>query len=183
MIKKILLALVIIVPATWICLTIYVMVTDDLHGLMICSTSDEAYRIPKSVCEYYTLHFRGTKDDIAQLEKGIGISVVFGDEKKRAKFLNFLLDKGANINLVSPLHGSTPLHAAVLHNDPELVKFLLEHGADPTIRSSRHNLSFKEFDNMTPLEMLNQMEKNRPGLTDRSKVKQILEAKINPAPK
>lgn len=178
MIKKILLALVIIIPATWVGLTIYVMVTDDIEGLMICSTTDY-YRIPSSVCEYYTLHFRGTKEDIAQLEKGIGISFVFSDKKMRAKFLNFLLDKGASINLVSPLDGGTPLHAAVIHNDPELVKFLLDHGADPTIRSGKHNLSFKEFDNMTPLEMLNKMEENRPGLTDRSKVKQILEAVPN----
>ena len=165
MIKKILLALVIIIPATWIGLTIYVMATDDLEGLMICSTSDEAYRIPKSVCEYYTLHFRGTKDDIAQLEKGIGISFVFGDEKKRATFLNFLLDKGANINLISPLDGMTPLHAAVFDNDPELVKFLLDRGADPTIRKGKGFSSATNVDNMTPLEMLNKMEENRPGLT------------------
>ncbi len=182
MIKKILLALVIILPVTWISLAIYVMVTDDLEGLMICSTTDYS-RIPKSVCEYYTLHFRGTKKDIAQLEKGIGISFVFGDEKMRAKFLSFLLDKGANINLISPLDGMTPLHSAVLDNDPELVKFLLDRGADPTIRKGKGFSSASKVDNMTPLEMLDKMAELRPEMTDRSKVKQILEAKINPAPK
>jgi hypothetical protein len=175
-IKKTLLAIGIIVPVSWVGFTIYAMSTFNLEKLIICSTSDGAYRIPKSVCEYYTIHFRGTKEDIANLEKGIGLTFALNDTKN-TKFINFLLEKGANINLVSPLDGTTPLHAAVLLNEPELVKFLLDHGADATIRKGKSYSSFAEFDGMTPLEMLIKMEQNHPGQTDRNKVKALLEVK------
>jgi hypothetical protein len=174
MIKKILLALVIIIPAAWIGLTIYVMVTDDLEGLMICATSETACRIPNAVVEYYTLHFRGTKEDIASLERGAGLSFVLGNSAMRSKFLNFVLEKGISISKANPISGYTPLHAAVTLNDPEMVKFLLDHGADPTIRKEKNQNSLPEFDNLTPLELAEKMSRNRPE-TDRSKVKQILE--------
>jgi hypothetical protein len=175
-IKKIVLAIVIIAPVSWVGFTIYAMTTFDIETLMTYATSDDNCRIPycNKPVEYYTLHFRGTKEDVAKLEQGIGLSYVFSDSKKRSTFLNFLLDKGVNINKVSPLDGTTPLHAAVLQNDPELVKFLLDHGADPTIRKAKDNSSFTEFDNMTPLEMLEKMVQNRPELAARSKVKQVL---------
>ena len=43
----------------------------------------------------------------------------------------FLLDHGANVNANGG--GYTALHAAILRNNPALVKALLEHGADPNI--------------------------------------------------
>ncbi len=175
MIKKIVLALVILLPASWIGLTIYVMVTDDLHGLMICATSETACRIPNGVVEYYILHFRGTKEDIADLEQSVGLSVVFNDPQKRAKFLHFLVEKGINVNKVSPL-GYAPLHAAAgAYNDPELVTFLLAHGADPTIKTKKSKAP--ELDNLTALELVEGMSRSKPEI-DRSKVKKILEEHI-----
>lgn len=173
MIKKILLALAIIIPAAWIGLTIYAMATDDLEGLMICSTSDTAYRIPKGVCEYYMLHFRGTKEDLANLEQRAGLSFIFSDPKKRAKFLHFLVEKGINVNKVSPMTGFAPLHIAAASDEPELVMFLLAHGADPTVKT--RDLRAPEFDNLTPLELVEGMSRSKPEI-DRSKVKKILEA-------
>lgn len=177
MLKKILLAIVITIPIAWSGLTMYFMATDDLEGLMICATSDTACRIPISVVEYYTLHYRGTKEDIANLEEGAGLSFVFGDSEMQSKFLNFLIEKGANVNKVSPLDGATPLHGAVLFNDPELVKFLLERGADPTVRKEKGASSFAEFDNLTPLELARTISRNKPEI-DRSKVIQILEEHV-----
>lgn len=177
MIKKTLLALAIIIPASWIGLTVYFMVNDDLEGLMVCATNEIACRIPDGVVEYYILHFRGTKEDIDELERGSGLSFVFGNRERRTKFLNFLLEKGINVNKISPIGGYTPLHGAVLDNDPEVVKFLLDHGADPTIRKKSYS-SFTEFDNLTPLELAQAMSRNRPEI-DRSKVKQILEEHSN----
>jgi uncharacterized protein len=46
-----------------------------------------------------------------------------------------LLDKGANPNDLGI--GYTALHAAILRSDPELVKALLAHGADPNIRMTK----------------------------------------------
>ena len=179
MIKKILLALVIIIPTSWVGFTIYALTTFDLETLMIYSTAD-ASRIP-GVVEYYTLHFRGTKEDIANLEGRNGLSFVLGNNETQAKFLNFLLEKGINVNKVSPIDGATPLHSAVLLNDPELVKFLLDRGADPMIRKEKGGgpASFTEFDNLTPLELAHALSRNRPAI-DRSKVKQILEEYAKP---
>ncbi len=178
MIKKILLALVIIIPTSWVGFTIYALTTFDLETLIIYS-ADDASRI-SGVVEYYTLHFRGTKEDIANLEGRNGLSFVLGNSETQAKFLNFLLEKGINVNKVSPVNGYTPLHSAVLLNDPELVKFLLDRGAEPTIRKEKGggSASFTEFDNLTPLELAEKMSRNRPE-TDRSKVKQILEEHSN----
>jgi len=46
-----------------------------------------------------------------------------------------LLDKGANPNDMGI--GYSALHAAILRSDPELVKALLAHGADPNIRMTK----------------------------------------------
>ncbi len=186
MIKKILLALVIIIPASWISLIIYFMVTDHLPGLMICATSETACgHIPNGVVEYYILHFRGTKEDIADLEQGVGLSVVFNDPQTRAKFLNFLVEKGINVNIVSPMTGYAPLHIAAASDEPELVTFLLAHGADPTIKTKKNDAP--ELDNLTALELVEGMSRSKPE-TDRSKVKKILEehankVKVNSSPK
>ncbi|MBI3561656.1 MAG: ankyrin repeat domain-containing protein [Gammaproteobacteria bacterium] len=177
MIKKVLAALVIIIPVSWIGFTVYALTTFNLETLMIYSTHGDACRIPhcESVVEYYTLHFRGTKQDIADLEQGAGLSFVFGDSETRSKFLNFLIEKGINVNKISPIDGATPLHGAVLFNDPELVKFLLDHGADPNMRKEKNVNSLPEYDNLTPLELVDVMSRNKPEI-DRSKVKQILVA-------
>lgn len=51
------------------------------------------------------------------------------------KVAQFLLDKDALPNSASG--GFTAMHAAVLRGDPELVKALLSHGANPNVRISR----------------------------------------------
>lgn len=45
----------------------------------------------------------------------------------------YLLQHGADINASSP-DGITPLHGAVMFNQPRLVLWLLDHGADPNPR-------------------------------------------------
>lgn len=54
----------------------------------------------------------------------------------------FLLGQGADPNAASP-DGITPLHGAVMFNQPKMARWLLEHGADPNPR----------FDGQTPLAM------------------------------
>jgi len=46
--------------------------------------------------------------------------------------LKLLLDRGADINLVAP-DGMSPLAIATYHGNLEMVRFLLDHGADPFI--------------------------------------------------
>jgi ankyrin repeat protein len=71
-------------------------------------------------------------------------SVVLAAHSGFTEFVQFLLDKGANVN--SDKAGFTALHEAIMRRDEKLVKILLDHGADanapvrtwtPTRRSSR----------------------------------------------
>ena len=41
------------------------------------------------------------------------------------------------INHYVSYSGFTPLHYAILYDDAELVKYLLDHGADPTLENNR----------------------------------------------
>lgn len=59
----------------------------------------------------------------------------FGSKKKGAynkALVVYLLDKGANVNARNRAM-QTPLHYAVLTQDLELFKLLIEHGADPSL--------------------------------------------------
>ncbi|WNB93775.1 ankyrin repeat domain-containing protein [Bacillus sp. NEB1478] len=52
------------------------------------------------------------------------------NKKNRSEMLGLLLKHGANINEKQG-GGWTILHQAAHHNDPEMLLFYLEHGADP----------------------------------------------------
>jgi Ankyrin repeats (many copies) len=47
--------------------------------------------------------------------------------------VRWFLDRGLNPD-VAPFLGQTGLHLAILHQQPEVVRLLLERGADPSIR-------------------------------------------------
>jgi hypothetical protein len=66
------------------------------------------------------------------------------------KAMKWLLDNGANINLQST-NGFTPLHWAVLSNNPEKVDFLLHQGVDESIYNKNGE---------TPLELAKKTNKN-----------------------
>ncbi len=47
--------------------------------------------------------------------------------------MRWFLDRGLNPD-VAPYLGRTGLHWAIMHSQPEVVRLLLERGADPSIR-------------------------------------------------
>jgi hypothetical protein len=53
----------------------------------------------------------------------------------RVEIVDLLLDKGAKVNAIRPDSGGTVLHAAAAVGHGDVVKRLLEHGADPKITS------------------------------------------------
>ncbi len=54
----------------------------------------------------------------------------------------YLLEKGAEVNAGDG--SSSPLHGAVAFNQPDMVAWLLDHGADPSV---------KNYDGKTPVEL------------------------------
>jgi ankyrin repeat protein len=61
----------------------------------------------------------------------LGLAAFFGHRK----IVEYLLDAGADVNQVADnALKVAPIHAAVSNGDIEIVKLLLEHGADPNAR-------------------------------------------------
>lgn len=66
---------------------------------------------------------------------------------------DYLHECGVNLNAASP-EGITPLYGAVMFNQPQMVRWLLNHGADPNPR----------YEGKTPLTMA--LELNQPELIE-----------------
>lgn len=119
----------------------------DIEEVIICSINNESHLIPSNVCELYLHEYRGAKDDIALLKKRSGLSFVFDvvDKNKRTQLLDFLLLKGSDIDGLSNVDGLTPLHAAILLNDIELLNYLLMNDANPLVKDRDNSLTSKQF--------------------------------------
>lgn len=141
----------------------------DIEDVAICAIEDDTHHIPSSVCEQYLFQFRGTSDDIEYLESRSRLAFFFEveDTEMRRRLMSFFLDNGLSINEASAIDGLPPLHAAVLMNDPQLVEFLLEHGADATQKDERHELTASGY-----LDLLKQKNPER----DWSQVAERLES-------
>ena len=77
--------------------------------------------------------------------------------------MSFFLENGLSVNQPSAIAGYPPLHAAILMNDAGLIDFVLEHGADPTQKDQRHELTAPGF-----LELLKRKnpERDWPQVSD-----------------
>jgi ankyrin repeat protein len=68
-------------------------------------------------------------------------ALVFASMCGQLEIVRFLVSRGVNVNANPP--GShwtaTPLHTAAIQGQAGVVKFLLESGADPTIKDARHH--------------------------------------------
>jgi hypothetical protein len=137
--KRISLSIVVVIPLAWIGLTIYMLSKMSITEIIVCTIDKDAYRIPQSICEWTLVNYRGTPEDLDDLDKNSGLSFVIEDEK----LLRFFIAKGAPVNKRNH-QGYTPLHSAIIQNLPGSVKILVEHGADKNL---------KDKDGRTPLEL------------------------------
>ncbi|XOZ33641.1 hypothetical protein ACMDCT_15775 [Halomonadaceae bacterium KBTZ08] len=165
--KKIAVSLIAIVLTLYATLMVWYLETSNIEYVSLCVTHPEGDYVPQPVCEYYLFNFRGTEEDIEFLEQGNGLSFFFGveDRQMRRRLMRFFLEQGISIHQPSEVHGLPPLHTAVLMNEPRIVEFLLENGADPDQRDLKHELTVPEYVDL--LRGKNPQE-------DRSKIEQIL---------
>lgn len=145
--KKIMLPLIVIIPLLLIAFGFFSMSKGNIEDIIICSINDESHYIPSDVCEYYLLNHRLTGEDIKYLENGAGLAFLFDipDKSKRNIFLQHFILKGVSVDTPSRIDGYPPLHAAIINNDPELVKFLLKNGANPNQKDKNQKLTAEEF--------------------------------------
>ncbi|WP_442894581.1 ankyrin repeat domain-containing protein [Bradyrhizobium sp. AZCC 1588] len=74
-------------------------------------------------------------------------ALVFASMCGQTRVVRLLLDRGTNVNANPP--GShwtaTPLHTAAIQGQAIVVELLLQRGADPTLRDSRHQSTAIEW--------------------------------------
>ena len=149
----------------------YVVISQDIESLLICSDKPGVYKIPfgKNVCRAYLFNFRGTPEDIATLQKGIGASFVTGGESplpERERVLKYLIGKGLDVNQID-MHGMLPLHGAVVLNSTDELEMLLRNGARPNLKDKRTG--------GTPLELAIKLKAKSKEPEKRQAVVSILE--------
>lgn len=143
------------------------MSSADIEDVIICSADTGSHYIPSSVCKYYLHNFRANKDDVSYLQSRSGLNFIVNMPEKTDKkdLINYFLSKGLDINKPSKIDGLTPIHAAILLNNPDIVKLLIKHGASLTTLDERLKL--------TPLQFANDLASKNPAI-DRSAVIALL---------
>ncbi len=144
--KKLIISLLII-PVSIIGLAIYALETFTIDDLIVCSSYDDAYYIPSSTCEYYLKNYRANEEDIKYLESGFGLGFItaIDDSEKKYRLMDFFISKGLSVNSKSKADGLTPLHSAIILNDPKLVEYLLSKNADPLQTESNHGMTAYQY--------------------------------------
>jgi ankyrin repeat protein len=75
---------------------------------------------------------------VLQAAAGVGwrAEVSRGRDRDAIETIKLLLARGADINQANQA-GDTPLHGAAVRGSPDIVAFLLQHGANPELRNAR----------------------------------------------
>lgn len=114
--------------------------------LVICAAQDDAFHIPKPACRFYFDHFL-SEENAKQLEAHAGLAYAFeiSNMADRYAIVDKLISLGVDVNGASKIDGLTPLNAAILLNDPPLVKLLLDRGADPSHKGRPNGFNATEY--------------------------------------
>jgi hypothetical protein len=182
MFKKFVVPLLLLIIAGYVGLSWFQLKTSNVADLVLCSADRGGIYIPDSACFWYLTSYRNDAEDLDQLSKSGGISFILGvyqpskqggniseftDSNQRIlKIADYFIDKGIAINRIDEIDGLTPLHKEILANNPKLVKYLIDKGADLSIKERNSDL--------TPLQFAKVLaDKNKD--IDRSEVISLLE--------
>lgn len=127
-----------------------------METLIIKSCSDESSALEQKCAQWALFAFHGSPKEIKSLQDSRGLNFIVSFPAERSIIiLNWLLDKGADINTITPSDGLTPLHSAIVQNSSDLVALLVQRGADLSIEETKRGMTAREL-----LEML-EPEKER----------------------
>jgi hypothetical protein len=136
----------------------YAITKQNMTVLVSCADGENTYAVVQKFCKAYLWHFRGSAEDMKELEFNGGADYVLRGTapfSEREALLRHLISKGLNISQKKQVNGwgFTPLHSAVLGlNEPELL-LLLRLGARTDIQDDH----FKR----TPLELAQHLQQTR----------------------
>jgi len=109
--------------------------------------------------------------DVLNAILGLAYSGAFDTDKVLEK-ADYLLNNGIDINSHSSF-GVTPLHTAIMMNEPEVVSYLLERCADPGVPTS---FGHDPTGQVNAIEFAFFMEKEKPHM-DFSRIFELLESR------
>jgi len=114
--------------------------------LIICATTNDAFRIPKKACRLYFDKLTDASS-AKQLDDSAGIAFAFAndDVQERSAVIERLITLGADPSGISKIDGLTPLNAAILLNDPQLVQLLLDHDVDRHKPDAANHLNAADY--------------------------------------
>ncbi len=182
MVKKLIASLLLIIVVGYVGLAWFQLKTNNVADLILCSVDRGGVYIPDSVCYWYLTSYRNDTEDLDQLSKNGGLSFILGVyqssgqgeehseistyNQRALKIADSFIEKGIEISKIDEIDGLTPLHKEILANNPKLVKYLIDKGADLSIKEKNNNLTPLQF-----AELLTNKNKD----IDRSEVISLLE--------
>lgn len=138
--------------------------------LILCTLNEGGILIPSKFCEYYMYNYRDIESDVNQLSSGAGLSFILEgkDDKKKYEIAEFYILNGLDVNGVNHSGGYdlTPLHGAVLDNNTDIARFLLNHGASKSIAAPTIS--------MTPVELANSLQEKEPSVDRREMIQMLM---------
>ena len=90
------------------------------------------------------LWFESNKFDLDGTDSEGRTSLYIAARNGHYNITQYLVLKGANINIIESKTHSTPLHSAAYYGHGEIVQFLIGMGCDCTIRNKYNNLAYQE---------------------------------------
>jgi ankyrin repeat protein len=82
---------------------------------------------------------------LTPLHYAAGGSIKDGESERSSKCVEILIASGSELNKKDEIGEVTPLHIAAYANLGIIMKVLLEHGADPSIRNNEQHLFWEEI--------------------------------------
>ncbi|AHI99188.1 hypothetical protein CGI83_07255 [Vibrio parahaemolyticus] len=136
-----------VVVATTI--TLFASSVDD-ERLVLCALGSNIVLFNYRSCLSYIETVNLNESYIDSINSELGIMAILNSEhENKFKVANVLLQQGAGINSINTLDGLSlpPLHSAVLSDDGESFKYLIDNGANVETLSSQSNENLYDFTN------------------------------------
>ncbi|EGQ8960083.1 TPA: hypothetical protein KD853_002682 [Vibrio parahaemolyticus] len=130
-------------------ITLFASSVDD-ERLVLCALGSNIVLFNYRSCLSYIETFNLNESYIDSINSELGIMTILNSEhENKFKVANVLLQQGADINSINTLDGLSlpPLHSAVLSDDDESFKYLIDNGANVETLSSQSNESLYDFTN------------------------------------
>ncbi len=120
----------------------------DVESLILCASNEEGIYIPAPLCRLQLIDV--SPERYAQeLSAGAGLGFVLAgnNSEVKLKLAEHFVKQGVSVDAVDNIHniGIPPLHGSILLRDFIAVEFLLNHGADPSIKASSNGLTAPEL--------------------------------------